>query len=108
MAFHESLLIHKALPALPGHYGKSYFMVFFQRDLVNFRENWSLFVLLLISLLNLVTCAPYGGWGPNEGFGHTGSNPPPKNINAIYGYDYHDLFDDFTTYGAVHNPHKTR
>ena len=64
--------------------------------------------LLFPFLFSVALSAPYGGWGPNEGFGHTGNTMPPKNPNAIYGYDYHDVFDNWTGYGAMHNPHKTR
>ena len=31
---------------------------------------------------------PFGGWGPGEGFGHLGRDPPPDNPNADFGYDF--------------------
>ena len=34
--------------------------------------------------------------------------PPRKNPNAIYGYDYHDVFNDITSYGATYNLYKSR
>lgn len=53
-----------------------------------------------------VEAKPYGGWGPGEGFGHTGNTFPAPNPNAIYGYDFHNLFDNWTTYGSRYNQHR--
>eukprot|EP00094_Tigriopus_californicus_P009085 TCALIF_08758-PA protein Name:"Protein of unknown function" AED:0.19 eAED:0.19 QI:240/1/0.66/1/0.5/0/3/0/123 len=53
-------------------------------------------------------CAPYGGYGPKEEFGNTGNTFPAPNPNAIFGYDYFNIFDDWTTYGSVYNQHKNR
>ena len=36
------------------------------------------------------------------------TQPPRKNANAIYGYDYHDVFNDLTSYGATYNQYKLR
>ena len=63
---------------------------------------------LLFYLFLPIWSRPYGGWGPNEGFGQTGSNPPPPNPNSIYGYDFHNIYGDLTTYGAIYNPHRNR
>ena len=41
--------------------------------------------MLLFLCCDLVT--GYGGWGPGEGYGHAGRDPPRKNWNAKYGYD---------------------
>lgn len=63
---------------------------------------------LLLFLLEDTLSAPYGGWRQKEGFGNTGNTFPEPNPNAIFGYDYFNLFDDWTTYGSVYNPHKNR
>ena len=67
---------------------------------------YSPLLLWLLALSDLVLGLPYGGWGPKDGFGHTGNSFPARNPNAIYGYDFHGLFDSWTTYGSVYNPHR--
>lgn len=62
-------------------------------------------VLLLTSA---AFCAPYQGYKPDEGLGNTGEKPPPENPNANFGYDYHNLFNDWTQYGRTYNRHKDR
>ena len=58
-----------------------------------------MFNVQLVSVIALgVQSFPYGGWGPGEGFGHTGSNPPKENPNAAYGYDYEEILGDRFNY----------
>ena len=63
---------------------------------------------MVLVWLEVCACSPYGGWGPGQGFGHTGRTFPPPNPNAIYGYDKLGLFGDDTSYGARYNPFKKR
>ncbi|XP_040581262.1 uncharacterized protein [Lepeophtheirus salmonis] len=45
-------------------------------------------LIYVILAIAYSTAAPYGGWGPYEGLGHTGGYSPKRSENSLYGYDF--------------------
>jgi len=62
-----------------------------------------MFIFLVLALLldKGILGFPFGGWGPGEGFGNTGFNPPPGNPNSDFGYDRFGITFNQFNYSAV-------
>merc|ERR550532_1208741 len=56
--------------------------------------------LALASLLGLQTTLGYGGWGPGEGFGHTGQQLT-TNTNGLFGFDQLGILQDRFNYSSI-------
>jgi len=63
-------------------------------------------IVYVLMWLERVSGVPFGGWGPGEGFGHLGRDPPPDNPNADFGYDFFGTTKNRFNYSAVVMSHK--
>lgn len=58
-------------------------------------------LILQLYMIKIIKSVPFGGWGPGEGYGNAGFEPPAKNPNAIFGYDFFGVTANRFNYSAI-------